>query len=80
MQPATHCFMIGNAECHPAFTEASLVAIGSLLGIRETRRIMGDYVLRFDDYLARCGFPGKVCRSAYGLTCMAPGATDVCEQ
>jgi len=37
------------------------------MGIRETRRIVGDYVLTLDDYLERPGwFPPRL-RSAFGL-------------
>jgi len=53
------------AEYHPAFAGASLVATGALLGVRETRRILGDYVLTVDDYLARRSFPDEICRNAY---------------
>ncbi|MCF7853707.1 MAG: FAD-dependent oxidoreductase [Candidatus Pacebacteria bacterium] len=55
------------AEYHPAFANAPLVATGSLLGIRETRRIMGDYVLTVEDYLARRDFPDEICRNAYNI-------------
>lgn len=55
------------AEYHPAFAESVLVATGSLLGIRETRRIRGDYFLTVDDYLARRSFPDEICRNAYGI-------------
>jgi len=55
------------AEYHPAFADATLVATGSLLGIRETRRIMGNYILTVDDYLARRSFPDEICRNAYGI-------------
>lgn len=55
------------AEYHPAFATAALVATGSLLGVRETRRVMGDYVLTVDDYLARRSFPDEICRNAYGI-------------
>lgn len=55
------------AEYHPAFADAALVATGSLLGIRETRRILGDCVLTVDDYLARRSFPDEICRNAYGI-------------
>ncbi len=53
------------AEFHPAFAKAMLVTTGSLLGVRETRRISGDYVLTIDDYLARRSFPDEICRNAY---------------
>jgi len=54
-------------EFHPAFADATLAATGSLLGVRETRRIIGDYVLKVDDYLARRSFPDEICRNAYGI-------------
>lgn len=48
-----------------AFADAFLVATGSLIGARETRRIVGDYVLTIDDYLARRSFPDDICRNNY---------------
>lgn len=54
------------AEFHPrAFANAFLVATGSLMGIRETRRIVGDYYLTIDDYLARRSFADEICRNSY---------------
>jgi hypothetical protein len=54
------------AEFHPsAFGNAFLVATGSVLGIRETRRILGDYVLRAEDYLERRSFEDEICRNCY---------------
>jgi hypothetical protein len=50
----------------PGFERAELVAIGSMAGVRETRRVRGRYVLTeddvlggatFDDQIARCGAP-----------------------
>jgi FAD dependent oxidoreductase len=55
------------AEYLPAFAESTLAATGSLLGVRETRRITCDYVLTIDDYLARRSFPDEICRNAYGI-------------
>ena len=55
------------AELHPAFANAFLAATGGLLGVRETRRIMGDYVLTVEDYLAARDFPDEICRNAYGI-------------
>ncbi|MFW6153723.1 MAG: FAD-dependent oxidoreductase [Planctomycetota bacterium] len=60
------------AEHHPAFREAFLAATGSLMGIRETRRVLGDYVLTVEDYLARRSFPDEICRNAYGVDVHAP--------
>ena len=42
-----------------------LVATGSLLGVRETRRIVGDYVLSLDDYQRRAVFADEIGRYAY---------------
>lgn len=55
------------AEYHPAFANAFLAATGSLLGVRETRRITGDYVVTIEDYRARRSFPDEICRNAYGI-------------
>ena len=54
------------AENFPkAFAGAWLAQTGALLGIRETRRIVGDYVLTRDDYMARASFPDEVLRNNY---------------
>lgn len=37
-----------------------LVTTGALLGVRETRRIEGEYELNIDDYLARRQFPDQI--------------------
>ena len=46
---------------------ARLIATGELLGIRETRRITGDYVLTLSDYEARASFPDEIGRYAYPI-------------
>ena len=54
------------AEFFPsAFGNAFLVATGSQIGIRETRRIVGDYVLTAADYMQRRSFPDEICRNSY---------------
>ncbi|MEI8133077.1 MAG: FAD-dependent oxidoreductase, partial [Leptolinea sp.] len=40
---------------------------GSLMGIRETRRVLGDYLLTFEDYQARRSFPDEICRNSYPI-------------
>lgn len=55
------------AEYHPAFADSFLAATGALLGIRETRRIVGEAYLTADDYLAARSFPDEICRNAYGI-------------
>jgi len=58
----------GLAEYDPAvFGDAFLAATGALMGVRETRRIVGDYVLTLDDYLSRRSFPDEICRNSYYL-------------
>lgn len=54
------------AEYMPeAFGNAFLVQTGSLIGIRETRRVVGDYVLTLDDYIQRRSFEDEICRNSY---------------
>ncbi len=40
----------------PGYERASLVALGTQIGVRETRRVFGDYRLTRDDVLAARGF------------------------
>lgn len=49
----------------PGFEHAHMVASGEQLGIRETRRIEGDYMLTVDDFLAARSFPDDIARNAY---------------
>ncbi len=54
------------AEFAPAaFGNAFLVMTGSQMGVRETRRVIGDYVLTFDDYMDRRSFDDEICRNSY---------------
>lgn len=55
------------AEYHPAFAESVLVATAPLMGVRETRRILGDYQLTGPDYFENRSFPDEICRNAYGI-------------
>ena len=48
-----------------AFANSFLAATGSLMGIRETRRILGDYVITVEDYLERRSFEDEICRNSY---------------
>lgn len=47
------------------FTNMELAATGSMLGVRESRRIMGDYVLCLNDFKTRATFPDEIGRYAY---------------
>ncbi|WP_217596820.1 FAD-dependent oxidoreductase [Cohnella sp. GbtcB17] len=49
----------------PGFERAHLVASGEQVGIRETRRIQGDYVLTADDFMNARSFPDDIARNAY---------------
>ncbi len=49
----------------PGFEEAHLISSGEQIGIRETRRIVGDYVLRSEDFLNRASFEDDITRNAY---------------
>ena len=53
--------------CPDAFANARVSHTAPLMGIRETRRILGDYVLTVDDYLARRTFEDEICRNSYYL-------------
>jgi len=47
------------------FENMVLVATGSLLGVRESRRIMGDYVLNLEDFKKRAVFDDEIGRFSY---------------
>ena len=47
------------------FADMDLVATGSLLGVRETRRVLGDYVLCLEDFQTRAVFPDEIGRFNY---------------
>ena len=51
-----------------------LAASGSLLGIRETRRILGDYVLSLSDFHDRAVFNDEIGRYAYPVDIHEPDA------
>ncbi len=61
-------FQSGLAEFHPkAFSHSYLAATAELMGIRETRRIIGRYTLTVDDYFARKSFDDEIARNCYGV-------------
>ncbi|MCD6302498.1 MAG: FAD-dependent oxidoreductase, partial [Anaerolineae bacterium] len=47
------------------YARMELAATGALLGIRETRRIVGDYQLNLNDFQARAVFADEIGRYAY---------------
>lgn len=50
-----------------AFGESFLVSTAPRLGVRETRRIVGEYYLTLDDYLARRSFADEIARNNYWI-------------
>ncbi len=54
------------AEFAPeSFGDAFLVNTAPVVGIRETRRVIGDYILSLDDYMQRRSFDDEICRNCY---------------
>ncbi len=51
--------------CPEAFGTSFLCNTASLVGIRESRRIEGDYTLTLDDYVNRRSFPDEIARNCY---------------
>ncbi len=51
----------------PGFQNAQLSSSGSLFGIRESRRIVGDYVLNYNDYVNRSRFEDEIGHFSYGV-------------
>jgi len=51
----------------PAFRNAYIVRSGPQIGVRETRRVLGEYVLTEEDILSARKFPDAICRSAYPI-------------
>lgn len=58
------------------YEKAFIVSTGANLGIRETRRILGEYVLDAEDYAARASFADEIGRYCYPIDLhpVAPGA------
>ncbi len=61
----------------PGFERARIDAIAPQLGIRETRRIMGDYVLTRADVLGAQKFDDAICRSSWPIEDHAQGSGTV---
>ena len=55
----------GLADHHPAFADSYLAATAPVMGVRESRRVVGDYVFTLEDYLARRSFGDEILRNNY---------------
>lgn len=60
----------------PGFAHARIINSGSRIGIRESRRIVGEYVLTENDVLTNRRFEDAIARSAYPIDIHAPDAQD----
>ena len=56
----------------PRFQNAYLVKMAAQIGVRESRRVMGDYVLTVDDVLEAVKFEDGVARSRYPVDIHSP--------
>ena len=62
----------------PGFENAYLSSVASLLGIRESRRIVGDYEVTLDDFLAAREFPDSIGRGAMPAGTHTPDGVTMC--
>ena len=59
----------------PGFEQGHLTATGVQIGVRESRRIMGEYVLTGDDVLAARKFSDGIARGCYPMDIHSPEGT-----
>lgn len=59
----------------PRFAKSFLLKMGCQIGIRETRRVIGDYVLTEDDVLGARKFDDGIARSNYPIDIHNPAGT-----
>jgi len=68
--------LVGFFQRHvPGFAAAELREIAPMLGVRESRRIMGDYVLTADDLISGRQFDDAVSMGAYHIDIHRPAGT-----
>ncbi len=61
-----HVYLAALKEYQPeVYGKAYVASTGSQLGVRETRRIIGDHVLSMDDWIMRRSFDDEIARNAY---------------
>jgi hypothetical protein len=60
----------------PGFEHARMVTSGSRIGIRESRRILGDYILTAEDVINSRHFEDGIARSAYPIDIHAPDPSE----
>ncbi len=60
----------------PGFGHAHMISSGGRVGVRESRRIMGEYVLQAEDVLGGRQFADVIARSAYPIDVHAPDPSE----
>lgn len=65
-----------NRYLDEGFRDADYIVTGACLGVRESRRIIGDYILTADDYNTRANFPDEIGRFAYPIDVHAKSASE----
>lgn len=61
----------------PGFEEAYLVRIAPQIGVRESRRVMGDYVLRGEDVTSAAKFDDAVAHGCFSIDIHNPAGTGI---
>ncbi len=59
-----------------AFLNATVCVTAPALGVRESRRIISDYVFTVEDYAERRSFPDEIGRNCYWLDCHGKKSVD----
>lgn len=54
-------------EYAPCFKDSVMMQTGATVGVRESRRIIGDYTFTMDDYFNRASFPDEILRGIYPI-------------
>ena len=62
----------------PGFENSYLTAIASMLGVRESRRVICDYEVKFDDFLNAAEFPDSIGRGAMPAGFHTPEGETMC--
>jgi ribulose 1,5-bisphosphate synthetase/thiazole synthase len=61
----------------PGFENSAIIATGPFIGVRETRRIVGEYVLTADDVLHGRDFPDSIARGAWPMDMHRPDGNGI---
>lgn len=56
----------------PGFEKATLISTGEQVGIRESRRIVADYMMKVDDFKNKVNFDDEIARNSYFIDVHLP--------